>query len=113
MKKIQLLLLSIFYTLGVLAQTLSLSGTLDDNSEYLDFETEIDFSKENALLTYQHIETFDIDVNLTINKVLVKNVITEELPSDLAQKIVQSSIPTTFLPNVHIATFRKKACGNC
>lgn len=108
MKKIQLLLLSIFYTLGVLAQTLSLSGTLDDNSEYLEFETEVDFSKENTLLTYQHIETFDIDVNLTINKVLVKNVITEELPSDLAQKIVQNSIPTSFLPNVHIATFRKK-----
>lgn len=108
MKKLTLFALSIFYTLGVFAQSLSLSGKLQDNTVYIEFDTEIDFTNEESISSYQYSETFDVNYNLTINNVLVKNVLTEPLADDLAAKFVLSSLSDSFTPDVHIGLFRKK-----
>ena len=109
MKKSLLIWLCVFSTLGVSGQTLSLSGKLENNSIYLEYESEIDFSNKNISDSYLFIETFEVNYNLTINNVLVKNIITEPLSNDLAAKFISNSVPSTFSPKVHVATYRKQA----
>jgi hypothetical protein len=108
MKKILLYILSLFYTLGVFAQSLSLSGKLEDNTLFIEYDAEIDFTKEESIASYQYSETFDVNYNLTINNVLVKNIVTEPLSDELASKFVISSLEDSFTPDVHIGLFRKE-----
>lgn len=108
MKKLVLLILSVCFTYSIFSQTINLSGELEDNSFYLEFDSEIDFSDKATVGSYLYIETFEVNSNLTINEVVVKNIITEPISADLASKFIKNRLPESFIPNVHIATFRKE-----
>ena len=109
MKYIYLFLVFIFSALGALSQSLSLADELEDYSLYLSYESNIDFSDRSTVDSYQYIGTFEVAYNLTINDVLVKNVLSVPLSAEQSSKIEQSSVPSSFEPNVSIGVFRKNA----
>lgn len=109
MKYIYLTLVFIMSSLGALGQSFSLTDELDDYSLYLSHETEIDFSERSTIDSYQYIGTFEVNYNLTINEILVKNVLSIALSAEQSSKIELSSVPNSFEPIVSIGLFRKNA----
>lgn len=108
MKKYYLIILSIFFALSTFAQTLKLSDIVDDQSIYLKNESDLDFSNPLIIESFQYVDNKEVDYNLTINEVLVKNVTTETLSPDLANRIIYSSLPDNFSPQVNIGLFKKR-----
>ena len=108
MKLLLLFFFTFSFAIGSFSQTLSLSGKVTDYSSALMNESEIDFSKKEFGYSYLYVETFDVEYNLTINDVLVKNIITEKVPAELASKFNISSLKSQLEPEVNIALFRKR-----
>ncbi len=104
-----LITLSMFVTLSAFTQSLKLSGHVIDESDYLLNEASIDFLNQQTIESYQYIENIEVDLNLTIKEILVKNITTALLNKDLSTRILYSSVPEKFEPKVNIATFRKAA----
>ena len=102
MKKYYTFLLCIFISLGAFSQSLSLSGDLDDYTFYLKNNTEVDFSKEETKNSYLYVKSFNVEYNLTIKDVLVKTILTEKIPSEIASKFVQSELNNQLDVNVNI-----------
>lgn len=112
MSRYYILMLCLLSTLGAFSQTLSLSGEVEDYTSYLKNESEVDFSKSETKNSYLYVKSFDVEYNLTIKDVLVKNIQTEKVPIEIASKFIQSSLNNQLEVEVNIALFRKKPVAN-